>query len=74
MHIAEGMSAPYAIAYGLGASIFVAAGAKRLANKTREIPMMKQLVGLMTAAVFLISVLPIPVPITGTSSHQGEHR
>lgn len=72
MHIAEGMlPAPYAIAYGLGASIFVAGGVKSLANKTREIPMMKQLTGLMTAAVFLVSLLPIPVPITGTCSHPG---
>lgn len=72
MHIAEGLlPAPYAIAYGLGASIFVAAGIKSLATKTREIPMMKQLTGLMTAAVFLVSLLPIPVPITGTCSHPG---
>ena len=72
MHIAEGLlPAPYAIAYSVGAAIFVGAGAKSLARKSREIPMMKQLTGVMTAGVFLVSLLPIPVPITGTCSHPG---
>lgn len=72
MHIAEGMlPASYAAAYGVGAGAFVAAGVKSLSNKTKEIPMMKQLVGVATAGIFLISLLPIPVPITGTASHPG---
>lgn len=72
MHIAEGMlSAPYAIGYGVGAGIFVAAGIKSLTNKSKEIPMIKQLAGVMTAGIFLISLLPVPVPITGTCSHAG---
>jgi len=72
MHIAEGMlPAPYAISYWVGASAFVAVGAKTLARKSQEIPMMKQLTGVMTAGIFLVSLLPIPVPMTGTSSHPG---
>lgn len=72
MHIAEGMlPAPYAIAYGVAATAFVAAGVKSLAKKSQEIPMMKQLTGVMTAGIFLVSLLPIPVPITGTCSHPG---
>ncbi len=72
MHIAEGMlPAPYAIAYWVGAGAFFAAGAKSLAKKSQEIPMMKQLTGVMTAGIFLVSLLPIPVPMTGTCSHPG---
>jgi len=63
MHIAEGMlPGPYALAYWIGAGTFVTVGAKSLASKSREIPMMKQLVGVMTAGIFLVSLLPIPVP------------
>lgn len=72
MHIAEGLlPAPYAIGYSIGAAVFVGAGVKSLARKSKEIPMMKQLTGVMTAGIFLVSLLPIPVPITGTSSHPG---
>lgn len=72
MHIAEGMlPVPYAIAYSAGASVFVAAGVKSLAVKSKEFPMMKQLTGVMTAGIFLVSLLPIPVPVTGTCSHPG---
>lgn len=72
MHIAEGMlPATYAIGYSVGASVFVAAGIKSLSNKSKEIPMIKQLTGVMTSAIFLVSLLPIPVPITGTCSHPG---
>lgn len=72
MHIAEGMlPAPYWIGYWAGASGFVAAGAWSLAKKSKEIPMIKQLTGVMTAGIFLVSLLPIPVPIAGTCSHPG---
>ncbi|HEX3015533.1 MAG TPA: energy-coupling factor ABC transporter permease [Desulfobacteria bacterium] len=72
MHIAEGLlPAPYALGYGVGASVFVAAGLKDLTRKSKEVPMIKQFTGMMTAGIFLVSLLPIPVPITGTSSHPG---
>lgn len=72
MHIAEGMlPASQAIGYGIGAGIWVAAGIHSLKAKSKELPMVKQLTGVMTAGIFLVSLLPIPVPMTGTSSHPG---
>lgn len=72
MHIAEGLlPAGYAAAYYAGAGIFVAKGIWDYKKKSEQEPMTKQLTGVMTAAVFLISLLPIPVPITGTCSHPG---
>lgn len=72
MHIAEGLlPANYAIGYSVVAGVIVAKGIKDYVNRSREMPMTKQLTGVMTAAIFLISLLPIPVPITGTCSHPG---
>jgi len=72
MHIAEGLlPAGYAAAYYAGAGVFVAKGIMDYKKKAEKEPMTKQLTGVMTAAVFLISLLPIPVPITGTCSHPG---
>lgn len=72
MHIAEGLLpvVPAAL-YGAGAAVMVAAGVKSLTVKSKEIPMIKQLTGVMTAGIFLVSLLPVPVPITGTCSHPG---
>jgi cobalt/nickel transport system permease protein len=72
MHIAEGLlPMNYAIYYSIGAGVVVAKGINDYVKRSREIPMTKQLTGVMTAAVFLISLMPIPVPITGTCSHPG---
>ncbi len=72
MHIAEGMlPAKWAIAYYGVAGIFIAKGLREYRLKSKETPVFKQLIGVMTAAVFIISLLPIPVPIAGTSSHPG---
>lgn len=73
MHIAEGMlPAGWAVTYFGAASLFVAKGIKEYRDKSKEFPMFKQLTGVMTAAVFLISLLPIPVPlVSGSSSHPG---
>lgn len=72
MHIAEGLlPANYAIGYSVIAGVIVAKGIKDYTKRSREMPMTKQLTGVMTAAIFLISLLPIPVPITGTCSHPG---
>jgi cobalt/nickel transport system permease protein len=38
-------------------------------ERSRKAPEFKALVGLMGAAVFVISCMPIPVPIAGTCSH-----
>jgi cobalt/nickel transport system permease protein len=65
------LPANYAIGYSIGAGVIVAKGIKDYVKRSKEKPMTKQLTGVMTAAIFLISLLPIPVPITGTSSHPG---
>jgi len=70
MHISEGMlPAGYALAYGVGAAICVGKGIYNYNKESRERPMHKQLTGVFTAAIFIISLLPVPVPITGTCSH-----
>lgn len=72
MHIAEGMlPVTYAAGYYAGAAVFVARGIGDYRRRAAAEPMTRQLTGVLTAAVFLISLLPIPVPITGTSSHPG---
>lgn len=70
MHISEGLlPASYALAYGAGASIFVGKGIYNYYKRSKETPMYKQLTGVFTAAIFIISLMPVPVPITGTCSH-----
>lgn len=73
MHIAEGMlPAKWALTYYGIAGIFVAKGIQEYRTLSKDAPIIKQLTGVMTAAVFLISLLPIPVPlISGSSSHPG---
>lgn len=70
MHITEGLLPPaYAIGYWIVAIIFCSLGVKEYKIKAAKDPMFKQLVGVFTALIFIISLLPIPVPITGTCSH-----
>lgn len=70
MHISEGMlPVGYALAYGAGAGICVGKGIYNYHKESKIKPMYKQLTGVFTAAIFIISLLPIPVPITGTCSH-----
>lgn len=72
MHIAEGMlPSEYIALYTVAASVFVAKGCWDYSKRAQKLPITKQLTGVMTAAVFIISLLPIPVPIVGTSSHPG---
>jgi cobalt/nickel transport system permease protein len=70
MHIAEGMlPTGYALAYGAGAAVCVGKGIYNYYLESKAKPMFKQLTGVFTAAIFIISLLPIPVPLTGTCSH-----
>jgi cobalt/nickel transport system permease protein len=70
MHIAEGMlPVGYALAYGAGAAACVGKGIYNYHREAKQKPMFKQLTGVFTAAIFIISLMPIPVPITGTCSH-----
>lgn len=70
MHIQDGfLTGKYAIGWFGMASVFVAKGISDIVRQSKKILMYKPLLGLIGAAVFFISLLPIPVPITGTSSH-----
>ena len=70
MHIAEGiLPASWAALWFALAAPFFAWGLHRLNLRAREDLSFKPLVGLMAAVVFIISCLPIPIPLAGTSSH-----
>jgi cobalt/nickel transport system permease protein len=70
MHISEGLlPASWALLWFAIAIPFVAWGLRDLKRRSGELPFFKPLVGLVGAAVFLISCMPIPVPTAGTCSH-----
>ena len=70
MHIADGILSPeWCIFWYLLGAVFVAVGAIQISRKRRVDPKYMSLVGLMGAAVFVISVWHIPVPVTGSCSH-----
>lgn len=70
MHISEGiLPFPWALFWFLALTPFLALGVRRLNALAREDLSLKPLVGLLTAVVFIISCMPIPVPTAGTCSH-----
>jgi cobalt/nickel transport system permease protein len=70
VHIAEGiLPAPWAVAWAVPAVVGVAAGLRSVRRRTDAQPDFKSLVALMGAAVFAISLMPIPVPVAGSVSH-----
>lgn len=70
MHISEGiLPFNWAALWFVAAAPFVAIGIRRLNDLSREDLSFKPLVGLMSAVVFVISCMPIPVPSAGTCSH-----
>ncbi len=70
MHIAEGiLPAPWAILWFVVAMPILALGLRTLRIRSQAEPYLKPLVGLVGAAVFVISCMPIPVPTAGTCSH-----
>jgi cobalt/nickel transport system permease protein len=70
MHIAEGiLPFEWSIVWYVAAAPFVALGIYRLGRLSRTDLSMKPLVGLMAAAVFIISCMPVPIPTVGTCSH-----
>lgn len=70
MHIQEGFqTAGWAATWFGVATVFVGKGLHTIVQKSQKIAMYKPLVGLLGAVVFFMSLMPIPVPITGTSSH-----
>jgi cobalt/nickel transport system permease protein len=70
MHISEGiLQASWVILWFALVIPFVALGLRELGIRNERDPRFKPMVGLVGAAVFLISCMPIPVPIVGTCSH-----
>lgn len=70
MHIAEGiLPAGWAVFWYIIAIPFIAYGLRDIRRRSQENPEYKALLGLIGAAVFIVSSMPIPVPIAGTCSH-----
>lgn len=70
MHIAEGiLPINWAAIWYVIAAAFIGAGLYIIRKKTRELRGLTPLLGIAGAAIFLISVFPIPVPVAGTCSH-----
>ncbi len=70
MHISEGILPLEWAAFWYAAAVpFIALGLYRLKKLSSDDLSFKPLVGLMTAVVFIISCMPVPVPTAGTCSH-----
>jgi len=70
MHIPEGLiPAQQAVAWYAPAVGFVGAGLVGLKRRLAIKPELRPLIGLMGAFVFLVSLIPLPVPGLGTVSH-----
>lgn len=70
MHISEGiLPAKWAVAWFGAAAPFLAKGLNDFKRRVQEVPTFKPVLGLMGASIFIISMLPIPVPIAGTCAH-----
>jgi cobalt/nickel transport system permease protein len=70
MHIPEGMlPAGQAAAWYAPAMAFVAAGIFQVKRRLAQFAEYKTMLGLMGAFVFVVSLMPVPVPGIGTVSH-----
>lgn len=70
MHISEGiLPLKWAAVWYVVATPFVTKGVMDVKKKARANAHFKPLLGLMAAAVFIISCMPVPVPTAGTCSH-----
>lgn len=70
MHISEGiLPFPWAAFWTVLAVPFLIKGLFDIKRKKEEVPSYLPLLGMVGAAVFVFSCLPIPVPIAGTCSH-----
>ena len=70
MHISEGiLPFGWCVFWFVVAAPFVALALRRLRRSSGNDLSFKPLVGLMAAAVFIISCIPVPVPVAGTCSH-----
>lgn len=70
MHIAEGiLPLPWAGVWFVVALPFIFKGVSEIKKSGKRIPAFTPLIGMVAAAVFIISAMPIPVPYAGTCSH-----
>lgn len=70
MHIMDGILTPlWSITWFVIALVFIIIGARQIMKKRKENPAFMSILALMGAAVFVISVWHIPVPVTGSCSH-----
>lgn len=70
MHISDGiLPLKWAVLWFAVAIPFVGYGIYRLGKISAKDISFKPLVGLIAAVVFIISLMPIPVPVVGTCSH-----
>lgn len=70
MHIAEGILPwNWALLWFAAATPFMAYGLYRVKELSKSDLSFKPLIGLMAAVVFIVSLMPVPVPTAGTCSH-----
>jgi len=70
MHISEGiLPFSWALFWFVATVPFLALGLRTLALRSKNDLSSKPLVGMVAAVVFVISCMPIPVPMAGTCSH-----
>jgi cobalt/nickel transport system permease protein len=70
MHISEGiLPFSWALFWFVASAPFLALGLRTLARRSEEDIASKPLVGMVAAVVFVISCMPVPVPMAGTCSH-----
>jgi cobalt/nickel transport system permease protein len=70
MHISEGiLPFSWALFWFIVSAPFLALGLRTLARRSEADLSSKPLVGMVAAVVFVISCMPVPVPMAGTCSH-----
>ena len=70
MHISDGILEPqWIILWWIIAIAFITVGVVQIRKKIKDDPKYMSVLALMGAAVLVISVWHIPVPVTGSSSH-----
>jgi cobalt/nickel transport system permease protein len=70
MHISEGiLPFSWALFWFIASAPFLALGLRTLSRRSESDLSSKPLVGMVAAVVFVISCMPVPVPMAGTCSH-----